>query len=104
MDDAGKDGALAVAGRQGDDGEEVEGLVPVSPGVDHHPAGACGCQDGEAEQRGEIGGGLGGSRLGADVVAQPVRKGPDGKLWELGLTEGGGRLGPGRWWGRLGLS
>jgi len=40
--DAGEDGALAVAWREGDEGEEVEGLDPVAPGVEDDRAGAGG--------------------------------------------------------------
>lgn len=102
LDDGGEDGALAVAGRQGDDGEEVEGLVPVSPGFDDGSAGAGGGQDGEAEEAGEIGGGLGGAGLGADEVAELGWQGAVGKFGELRPAEGDD-VWPGWCRGRLGM-
>jgi hypothetical protein len=87
-----EDGALAVAGREGDDGEEVEGLDPIAPGIEEDGAGEGGGEDGEGEHGGEVYGGLGGLGLGADVGADPAG---EGAIWEA--REARGTEGDGVW-------
>jgi len=87
LGDGGEDGTLAVAGRQDDHAEEIEGLEPVAPGTEEDAAGQGRREDGEAEEAGEIGWGLGGAGLGADEAAEPVWEDLAREGWEDGAVE-----------------